>query len=185
MNAGDSIRVIFRKDNNDEIIRKIIKLPDTYEELRKECCKEFNFTNQEMKNKMLFLKCYGNPDIYLVDENYLKGLKEDEIYYEIEIKEKKPNDIIKNKDDFKLAQLEEEKNKETKLIKEKKIAKFCFHLLNKGNFEWKAPFQISNEKILEDNKNLLACSKETIYQSVPPNEKVHVKVTIIELEKKK
>lgn len=180
---SDRMRIKFK--NEEKIIRKIISLPKTYKELEKKCCKQFDFDN--MEGKYLFLKSYGKPDICLVEKNYSEIIQKkdnnDDILYEIEIKKYSPQKSS-NKYDYLLEKVEKEKDKITKLIKEKKSEKFIFTLVNKGNHTWKPPFKVTHEKVTGDNLDLLTCSSQIVYNPVEPNQEIQVCVTIIEIDKK-
>lgn len=181
---SDKIRIKFKRD--EKIIRKIINLPNTYKELEKLCCNNFDF--DDMEGKYLFLRCYGKPEICLVETNYSEIIKKkdnnDDIFYEIEIKTYNPqNNSPKNKYDYRLEKIEKE-NKITKLIKEKKTEKFIFTLVNGGNYPWTPPFKVTHEKVTGDNLELLTCSSQIVYHPVEPNEKIQVCVTIIEIDRK-
>lgn len=182
MKIGDRMRIVFK--NNGEIKRDIIFLPKNFGDLEKKCFECFDLENTE--SKYLFLKCYGQPNIYLVDKTYSEifNKKDNNIFYEIEIKEHTPHDNIPNKEEYKLEQLEDEKNKTYRLLKEKKEEKFLFTLVNKGNKPWLPSFRVTNEKVSGDNLDLLTCSTETIYHRVEPNDEVQICVTITELNKK-
>lgn len=180
---SDRMRIKFK--NEEKIIRKIISLPKTYKELEKKCCEQFDFDN--MEGKYLFLKSYGKPDICLVEKNYSEIIQKkdnnDDILYEIEIKKYSPQKSS-NKYDYLLEKVEKEKDKITKLIKEKKSEKFIFTLVNKGNHTWKPPFKVTHEKVTGDNLDLLTCSSQIVYNPVEPNQEIQVCVTIIEIDKK-
>ena len=180
---SDRMRIKFK--NEEKIIRKIISLPKTYKELEKKCCEQFDFDN--MEGKYLFLKSYGKPDICLVEKNYSEIIQKkdnnDDILYEIEIKKYSPQKSS-NKYDYLLEKVEKEKDKITKLIKEKKSEKFIFTLVNKGNHTWKPPFKVTHEKVTGDNLDLLTCSSQIVYNPVEPNQEIQVCVTIIEIDRK-
>ena len=180
---SDRMRIKFK--NEEKIIRKIISLPKTYKELEKKCCEQFDFDN--MEGKYLFLKSYGKPDICLVEKNYSEIIQKkdnnDDILYEIEIKKYSPQKSS-NKYDYLLEKVEKEKDKITKLIKEKKSEKFIFTLVNKGNHTWKPPFKVTHEKVTGDNLDLLTCSSQIVYNHVETNKEIQVCVTIIEINKK-
>ena len=181
---NDRMRIKFKENKN--VIRKIISLPNSYKELEKICCENFDFEN--MEGKYLFLKCYGKPEICLVENNYSEIIQKkdnnDDIFYEIEIKKNNPNNTSpNNKYEYRLEKKEKE-NKITKLIKEKKSEKFIFTLVNKGNHTWKPPFKVTHEKVTGDNLDLLTCSSQIVYHPVEPNQEIQVCVTIIEIDKK-
>ena len=93
---NDRMRIKFKENKN--VIRKIISLPNSYKELEKICCENFDFEN--MEGKYLFLKCYGKPEICLVENNYSEIIQKkdnnDDILYEIEIKKNNPNNTSQN-----------------------------------------------------------------------------------------
>ncbi len=98
-------------------------------------------------------------------------------------KEKKK--IIKNEKDYLLAKKENEDN--IHIDRNNNEFLFKFTLINKGNFDWKKPFKISNKKILKDDpdKNkLLVCTTQVINKDVSPNEEIECEVNILWLENK-
>ena len=174
-------RLIY-KDNSNNSSKINIKLPKTLYELINECNTIFKLNNTF--DLTFIAKFFEKSDIEITHSNYSKIIESDDTFYEIEmIKNEKK--IIKNENDYLLAKKENEDN--IHIDRNNNEFLFKFTLINKGNFDWKKPFKISNKKILKDDpdKNkLLVCTTQVINKDVSPNEEIECEVNILELKNK-
>ena len=172
-------RIIYKNKNNKSMKKNII-LPLTLNDLIDECNKIFKLNNEY--DLTFIAKFFEKSDVKITNSNYEKILKSDDTFYEIKMKKNKKK-IIKNENDYLLAKKENEDNIHIK--RENKDFLFKFTLINKGNFPWKKPFKISNEKINNNNKkNNLVCTTQVIYKDVFPNEEIECEVNVFGFGKK-
>ena len=174
-------RIIYKNKNNQSMKKNII-LPLTLNDLIDECNKIFKLNNEY--DLTFIAKFFEKSDVKITNSNYEKILKSDDTFYEIKMKKNKKK-IIKNENDYLLAKKENEDN--IHIDRNNNEFLFKFTLINKGNFDWKKPFKISNKKILKDDpdKNkLLVCTTQVIYKDVSPNEEIECEVNILELKNK-
>ena len=175
-------RLIY-KDNSNNSSKINIKLPKTLYELINECNTIFKLNNTF--DLTFIAKFFEKSDIEITHSNYSKIIESDDTFYEIEMIKNEKKIIIKNENDYLLAKKENEDNIHIDRNNNKFLFKFT--LINKGNFDWKKPFKISNKKILKDDpdKNkLLVCTTQVIYKDVSPNEEIECEVNILWLENK-
>ena len=175
-------RLIY-KDNSNNSSKINIKLPKTLYELINECNTIFKLNNTF--DLTFIAKFFEKSDIEITHSNYSKIIESDDTFYEIEMIKNEKKIIIKNENDYLLAKKENEDN--IHIDRNNNEFLFKFTLINKGNFDWKKPFKISNKKILKDDpdKNkLLVCTTQVIYKDVSPNEEIECEVNILRLENK-
>ena len=175
-------RLIY-KDNSNNSSKINIKLPKTLYELINECNTIFKLNNTF--DLTFIAKFFEKSDIEITHSNYSKIIESDDTFYEIEMIKNEKKIIIKNENDYLLAKKENEDN--IHIDRNNNEFLFKFTLINKGNFDWKKPFKISNKKILKDDpdKNkLLVCTTQVIYKDVSPNEEIECEVNILELKNK-
>ena len=175
-------RLIY-KDNSNNSSKINIKLPKTLNELINECNTIFKLNNTF--DLTFIAKFFEKSDIEITHSNYSKIIESDDTFYEIEMIKNEKKIIIKNENDYLLAKKENEDN--IHIDRNNNEFLFKFTLINKGNFDWKKPFKISNKKILKDDpdKNkLLVCTTQVIYKDVSPNEEIECEVNILELKNK-
>ncbi len=175
-------RLIY-KDNSNNSSKINIKLPKTLYELINECNTIFKLNNTF--DLTFIAKFFEKSDIEITHSNYSKIIESDDTFYEIEMIKNEKKIIIKNENDYLLAKKENEDN--IHIDRNNNEFLFKFTLINKGNFDWKKPFKISNKKILKDDpdKNkLLVCTTQVINKDVSPNEEIECKVNILRLENK-
>ena len=175
-------RLIY-KDNSNNSSKINIKLPKTLNELINECNTIFKLNNTF--DLTFIAKFFEKSDIEITHSNYSKIIESDDTFYEIEMIKNEKKIIIKNENDYLLAKKENEDN--IHIDRNNNEFLFKFTLINKGNFDWKKPFKISNKKILKDDpdKNkLLVCTTQVINKDVSPNEEIECEVNILWLENK-
>ena len=175
-------RLIY-KDNSNNSSKINIKLPKTLYELINECNTIFKLNNTF--DLTFIAKFFEKSDIEITHSNYSKIIESDDTFYEIEMIKNEKKIIIKNENDYLLAKKENEDN--IHIDRNNNEFLFKFTLINKGNFDWKKPFKISNKKILKDDpdKNkLLVCTTQVIHKDVSPNEEIECEVNILELKNK-